>query len=158
MRRGGFGHGGNVFQKLDEIKGDNHLSRHLEELTGKVRDCKRLNSVEQVTYCEIQLKKEKHSESGETELIGEGDKEEIYNEEHEKHLVICNTSWTLFVDGFDKDSNYFYDQFDDSNGAEKLNEAIDNEPIQKTVIMKERASREMGETFLDGLATSFRES
>ncbi|KAF8676352.1 hypothetical protein HU200_047053 [Digitaria exilis] len=70
----------------------------------------RLKSVEPVSYCEIQPKKEKDHEGGRTELLEVGAKEEIYTEEHEKLLGTCNTPWTLFVDGYDKDGKRIYDQ------------------------------------------------
>lgn len=73
-------------------------------------DLFRLKAVEPVSYCEIQPKKEKHSEDPKTEIIGEGAKQEIYTDEHEKLLGTCNTPWTLFVDGFDKDGKRIYDQ------------------------------------------------
>lgn len=70
-----------------------------------------MKSVEPVSYCEVQPKKEKDAEGGRTELLLEvGAKEEIYTEEHEKLLGTCNTPWTLFVDGYGKDGKRIYDQ------------------------------------------------
>ncbi|CAO2144468.1 unnamed protein product [Urochloa humidicola] len=71
----------------------------------------RLKSVEPVSYCEIQPKKEKNDpEGGKTLFLEVGTKEEIYTEEHEKLLGTCNTPWTLFVDGYGKDGKRIYDQ------------------------------------------------
>ncbi|CAN6363172.1 unnamed protein product [Urochloa humidicola] len=70
----------------------------------------RLKSVEPVSYCEIQPKKEKDPEGGRTLFLEVGAKEEIYTEEHEKLLGTCNTPWTLFVDGYGKDGKRIYDQ------------------------------------------------
>nr|CAB3490072.1 unnamed protein product [Digitaria exilis] len=70
----------------------------------------RLKSVDPVSYCEIQPKKEKDHDGGRTEFLEVGAKEEIYTEEHEKLLGTCNTPWTLFVDGYDKDGKRIYDQ------------------------------------------------
>ncbi|CAL4987397.1 unnamed protein product [Urochloa decumbens] len=71
----------------------------------------RLKSVEPVSYCEIQPKKEKNDpEGGRTLFLEVGAKEEIYTEEHDKLLGTCNTSWTLFVDGYGKDGKRIYDQ------------------------------------------------
>ncbi|KAG0530283.1 hypothetical protein BDA96_05G172700 [Sorghum bicolor] len=70
----------------------------------------RLKDVEPVSYCEIEPKKEKHSEDGKTMVIEVGAKEEIYTEEHDKLLGTCNTPWTLFVDGYGKDGKRIYDQ------------------------------------------------
>ncbi|XP_039777293.1 cell division cycle-associated protein 7-like isoform X2 [Panicum virgatum] len=70
----------------------------------------RLKNVEPVSYCEIQPKKERDPQGVRTELLEEGAKEEIYTEEHEKLLGTCNTPWTLFVDGCDKDGKRIYDQ------------------------------------------------
>lgn len=50
----------------------------------------RLKCLEPVSYCELRPK-------------------EIYTEEHEKLLGTCNTHWTLFVDGCDKDGKRIYD-------------------------------------------------
>lgn len=42
-------------------------------------------------------------------VIGEGAWPEIYTEEHEKLLGNTERSWTLFVDGYDKDGKRIYD-------------------------------------------------
>ncbi|CAL4992479.1 unnamed protein product [Urochloa decumbens] len=70
----------------------------------------RLKSVEPVSYCEVQPKKENDPEGGRTLFLEVGAKEEIYTEEHEKLLGTCNTPWTLFVDGYGKDGKRIYDQ------------------------------------------------
>ncbi|KAL5714887.1 hypothetical protein ACHQM5_016789 [Ranunculus cassubicifolius] len=43
------------------------------------------------------------------ELVGEGWMPEVYTEEHEKLLGSCESSWTLFVDGYGKDGRRIYD-------------------------------------------------
>ncbi|KAK3165163.1 hypothetical protein QOZ80_1AG0029730 [Eleusine coracana subsp. coracana] len=69
----------------------------------------RLKNVEPVSYSELPTKQVKGSRAAKSEFI-EGAKEEVYTEEHEKLLGTCETAWTLFVDGYDKDGKRIYDQ------------------------------------------------
>lgn len=41
--------------------------------------------------------------------IPEGSKPEIYTEEHDKLLGECKTTWTLCVDGYEKNGKRIYD-------------------------------------------------
>ncbi|GJN04593.1 hypothetical protein PR202_ga22156 [Eleusine coracana subsp. coracana] len=70
----------------------------------------RLKNVEPISYSELPTKQDKGSRAVKSEFIEEGAKEEVYTEEHEKLLGTCETAWTLFVDGYDKDGKRIYDQ------------------------------------------------
>lgn len=74
------------------------------------RRSSRLQSVTPVSYTEPRLKKgmEDGEEHGK-ELIREGERPEIYTEEHEKMLGTCNAPWTLYVDGIGTDGKRIYD-------------------------------------------------
>ncbi|KAK6922984.1 Zinc-finger domain of monoamine-oxidase A repressor R1 [Dillenia turbinata] len=73
------------------------------------RRSSRLQNVTPVSYTEVKaLKKEKAQEFDDI-LVEEGFKPEIYTEEHEKLLGSCETTWTLFVDGYGKDGKRIYD-------------------------------------------------
>jgi cell division cycle-associated protein 7 len=72
--------------------------------------CFRLKNVEPVSYSELSTKTEKGSKGVKSEFIEEGPMEEVYTEDHEKLLGTCQTAWTLFVDGYDKDGKRIYDQ------------------------------------------------
>lgn len=43
-------------------------------------------------------------------LVREGEKPEMYTEEHEKLLGTYENEWVLFVDGYDSNHNRIYDQ------------------------------------------------
>ncbi|KAL6842850.1 hypothetical protein ACP4OV_027163 [Aristida adscensionis] len=71
----------------------------------------RLRNQEPVSYSELPTKRAKEeSEGGKSEFIEVGSKEEVYTEEHDKLLGTCQTTWTLFVDGYGKDGKRIYDQ------------------------------------------------
>ncbi|KAI3946031.1 hypothetical protein MKX01_024787 [Papaver californicum] len=74
------------------------------------RRSSRLQSVTPVSYTEPRLKKgmEDGEEYGK-ELIKEGERPEIYTEEHEKKLGTCKAPWTLYVDGIGTDGKRIYD-------------------------------------------------
>ncbi|KAF5187986.1 Cell division cycle-associated 7-like protein [Thalictrum thalictroides] len=69
----------------------------------------RLQNVTPVSYSELPKKKGKR-EKDLGPLVKEGKRPEIYTEEHEKQLGTCNSTWTLFVDGYGKDGKRIYDQ------------------------------------------------
>ncbi|RVW61318.1 Cell division cycle-associated 7-like protein [Vitis vinifera] len=73
----------------------------------------RLKSMSPVSYSELRpktksqfsmalLNNESHTRKG--------SKPEVYSEEHEELLGDCKTSWTLFVDGYNKEGKRIYDQ------------------------------------------------
>ena len=62
-----------------------------------------------VNYTEARGKKSHDLANSDVVLIEECGREELYTEEHEKLLGSCEVPWTLFVDGYDKDSKHIYD-------------------------------------------------
>ncbi|XP_059624704.1 uncharacterized protein LOC132267581 [Cornus florida] len=78
--------------------------------SGPPRRSSRLQNTTPVSYSEAPLAKKDKSLDGEADLIGEGSRPEVYTEEHEKLLGSTEMSWTLFVDGYDKDGRRIYDQ------------------------------------------------
>nr|DAD40559.1 TPA_asm: hypothetical protein HUJ06_014882 [Nelumbo nucifera] len=73
------------------------------------RRSSRLQNVTPVSYTELRVPRKEKLEKDEEPRIGEGSKPEIYTEEHDKLLGTCETSWTLFVDGYGKDGKRVYD-------------------------------------------------
>ncbi|CAL9132757.1 unnamed protein product [Musa textilis] len=74
------------------------------------RRSSRLQHITPGSYAEIPIKKDVGSEMNGSISIEEGAKEEIYTDEHEKLLGKCETTWTLFVDGYGNDGRRIYDQ------------------------------------------------
>lgn len=70
----------------------------------------RLENTTPVAYNERDNVKGKKSK-GESLLIYEGPRAEVYTEEHEKLLGNTERSWTCFVDGYGKDGKRIYDPF-----------------------------------------------
>jgi len=64
-----------------------------------------------VNYSERQQPRESASkESDVVEIvIPEGTNPEVYTEEHEELLGDCESTWELYVDGYDEDGNRIYD-------------------------------------------------
>ncbi|WOL10898.1 hypothetical protein Cni_G19657 [Canna indica] len=69
----------------------------------------RLQNITPVSYSEIRTTRDVDSRKNISVLIEEGAREEVYTDEHEKLLGTCEMSWTLFVDGYDKDGKRIYD-------------------------------------------------
>ncbi|KAL1188896.1 E3 ubiquitin-protein ligase JMJ24 [Cardamine amara subsp. amara] len=79
------------------------------ELSVSNRRSSRLKNVTPVTYVEeAEVKKGKASE-GEIVYFEEGERPEIYTEEHEKLLGNTERTWELFVDGYGEDGKRIYD-------------------------------------------------
>uniref|UniRef100_A0A1D1ZKM7 Cell division cycle-associated 7-like protein n=1 Tax=Anthurium amnicola TaxID=1678845 RepID=A0A1D1ZKM7_9ARAE len=69
----------------------------------------RLQNVTPVSYVELRVRrKDEDPRNAEISLV-EGPKEEVYTDEHEKLLGTCETTWTLFVDGYNTDGVRIYD-------------------------------------------------
>lgn len=68
-------------------------------------------TLEPVNYYEKRVSSDSSSKGAkEVEIIiPEGSNPEIYTEEHEKLLGDCETTWELYVDGYDEDGNRIYD-------------------------------------------------
>lgn len=69
----------------------------------------RLKTLNPVNYSEIFHQKKQGSAKVLEIRLREGSKPEIYSEEDEKLLGDCNSTWTLFVDGYGKDGKRIYD-------------------------------------------------
>ncbi|KAF2566330.1 hypothetical protein F2Q68_00027283 [Brassica cretica] len=78
--------------------------------TAPSRRSSRLENTTPVAYNERDNVKGKKSK-GESLLIFEGPRAEVYTEEHEKLLGNTERSWTCFVDGYGKDGKRIYDPF-----------------------------------------------
>ncbi|KAH0929699.1 hypothetical protein HID58_015426 [Brassica napus] len=78
--------------------------------TAPSRRSSRLENTTPVTYNERDNVKGKKSK-GESLLIFEGPRVEVYTEVHEKLLGNTERSWTCFVDGYGKDGKRIYDPF-----------------------------------------------
>ncbi|PIN15788.1 hypothetical protein CDL12_11597 [Handroanthus impetiginosus] len=77
------------------------------------RRSSRLKDRPPVSYVEKKTSKTLENPVKNVEIhIPEGDKPEIYTEEHEKLLGDSKDAWNLFVDGFDEDGRRMYDPFD----------------------------------------------
>ncbi|KAJ9152920.1 hypothetical protein P3X46_026427 [Hevea brasiliensis] len=79
-------------------------------LSASPRRSSRLKTLTPVNYSEIFPQKKKGSAKGLEIRLQEGSKPEIYSEEDEKLLGDCQSTWTLFVDGYGKDGKRMYDQ------------------------------------------------
>ncbi|KAK6924103.1 Zinc-finger domain of monoamine-oxidase A repressor R1, partial [Dillenia turbinata] len=73
------------------------------------RRSSRLQNVTPVSYTEVKVSKKEKAQKFDGILVKEGFKPEIYTEEHDKLLGSCETTWTLFVDGYGKDGKRIYD-------------------------------------------------
>ncbi|KAG0463378.1 hypothetical protein HPP92_019447 [Vanilla planifolia] len=74
------------------------------------RRSSRLQNVLPISYSEIRAARDvKHLSDDSTDWLREGQKQEVYNEDHEKLLGSCEKSWTLFVDGYNSDGKRIYD-------------------------------------------------
>lgn len=62
-----------------------------------------------VTYLEEDEVKKGKASKDVVLWLGEGERPEIYTEEHENLLGNTERSWELFVDGYGKDSKRIYD-------------------------------------------------
>lgn len=56
------------------------------------------------------MKKDENLVKNRSVLLEKGANEEVYTDEHEKLLGTCETTWTLFVDGYGSDGRRIYDQ------------------------------------------------
>ncbi|KAL3616468.1 hypothetical protein CASFOL_039858 [Castilleja foliolosa] len=77
--------------------------------SGPVRRSSRLQSSTPVSYCEVEVVKNKNSLNDDDFRREVGSKPEVYTDEHEKLLGSTEKSWTLFVDGYGKDGKRIYD-------------------------------------------------
>ncbi|KAK4417457.1 Cell division cycle-associated 7-like protein [Sesamum alatum] len=73
------------------------------------RRSSRLKDVPPVSYTEKKAPKKDKSVKNVEIHIPEGEKPEIYTEEHEKLLGDSKAVWTLWVDGYDEDGQRIYD-------------------------------------------------
>ncbi|KAG8637626.1 hypothetical protein MANES_15G144900v8 [Manihot esculenta] len=78
-------------------------------LSASPRRSSRLKTLNPVNYSEIFHQKKQGSAKVLEIRLREGSKPEIYSEEDEKLLGDCNSTWTLFVDGYGKDGKRIYD-------------------------------------------------
>lgn len=62
-----------------------------------------------MTYFEGAEEKKGKACKEEIAWVGEGERPEIYTDEHEKLLGNTERAWELFVDGYDKDGKRIYD-------------------------------------------------
>lgn len=75
------------------------------------RRSSRLQNVAPIQYSETQSGRDEKSMSDDrSDWVGDGFREEIYTEEHEKLLGSCEMGWNLFVDGYDNSGKRIYDQ------------------------------------------------
>lgn len=73
------------------------------------RRSSRLQNVTPVSYVEIPPTFRENSNSTSIRPLQQGNKPEIYTEEHEKLLGPCETEWVLFQDGYRPDGSRIYD-------------------------------------------------
>lgn len=73
------------------------------------RRSSRLQNATPVSYVEIPPTFKENSDSRSIRPLQQGNKPEIYTEEHEKLLGSCETEWVLFQDGYGPDGNKIYD-------------------------------------------------
>jgi len=69
-----------------------------------------LQNASPVSYAEFCAKEKESSVRNGLPFVVQGDKEEVYTDEHAALLGTCETRWTLFMDGYDKDGRRIYDQ------------------------------------------------
>ncbi|KAG5010725.1 hypothetical protein JHK87_019240 [Glycine soja] len=63
-----------------------------------------------INYAERPLRESASKEKDEVDIvIPEGTNPEVYTEEQEKLLGDCESTWELYVDGYDEDGNRIYD-------------------------------------------------
>ncbi|KAG1341776.1 cell division cycle-associated 7-like protein [Cocos nucifera] len=85
-------------------------SSALDRTLAPPRRSSRLQNITPVRYAEIHKKKDENLGNNRSVLLEKGANEEVYTDEHEKVLGTCETTWTLFVDGYGKDGRRIYDQ------------------------------------------------
>ncbi|TQD95874.1 hypothetical protein C1H46_018512 [Malus baccata] len=76
---------------------------------GPTRRSSRLKNATPVSYAEVHVSKKDEASYMKGIMLEEGDRPEIYTEEHEKLLGNTDKTWTLFVDGYGKDGKRIYD-------------------------------------------------
>uniref|UniRef100_A0A1J3FBU3 Cell division cycle-associated 7-like protein n=1 Tax=Noccaea caerulescens TaxID=107243 RepID=A0A1J3FBU3_NOCCA len=84
-------------------------SSRLKKETPVARRSSRLKNATPVTYFEGAEEKKGKACKEEIVWLGEGERPEIYTDEHEKLLGNTERAWELFVDGYDKDGKRIYD-------------------------------------------------
>ncbi|KAH1087830.1 hypothetical protein GYH30_019080 [Glycine max] len=63
-----------------------------------------------INYAERPLRESASKEKDEVDIvIPEGTNPEVYTEEQDKLLGDCESTWELYVDGYDEDGNRIYD-------------------------------------------------
>ncbi|XP_008790296.1 cell division cycle-associated 7-like protein [Phoenix dactylifera] len=85
-------------------------SSGLDKPLAPTRRSSRLQNIAPVSYAEIHTKKDENLVKNMSVFLERGANEEVYADEHEKLLGTCETTWTLFVDGYGKDGRRIYDQ------------------------------------------------
>ncbi|KAM1149900.1 hypothetical protein ACFX2B_030135 [Malus domestica] len=60
-------------------------------------------------YAEVHVSRKDEASYMKDITLEEGDRPEIYTEEHEKLLGNTDKTWTMFVDGYGKDGKRIYD-------------------------------------------------
>ncbi|XP_027348324.1 cell division cycle-associated 7-like protein [Abrus precatorius] len=89
--------------KAKPFKKKNKTTLHVK--LSPQRRSSRIMSLAPVNYSD-----NRHKEKKEIDIfIAEGANPEVYTEEQEKLLGDCETTWELFVDGYDVDGNRIYD-------------------------------------------------
>ncbi|CBI32498.3 uncharacterized protein LOC100265793 [Vitis vinifera] len=90
-----------------------HHKLSLPSPSQPLRRSSRLKSMSPVSYSELRPKMKSQFSmalmSNESHTR-KGSKPEVYAEEHEELLGDCKTSWTLFIDGYNKEGKRIYDQ------------------------------------------------
>ncbi|KAM1529397.1 hypothetical protein ACFX1Z_018611 [Malus domestica] len=76
---------------------------------GPTRRSSRLKNATPVSYAEVHVSKKDDASYMKGIMLEEGERPEIYTEEHEKLLGNTDKTWTLFVDGYGKDGKRIYD-------------------------------------------------
>ncbi|CAN8328202.1 unnamed protein product [Cochlearia groenlandica] len=79
------------------------------QLSVSTRRSSRLKNTAQVAYFEEPVEKKGKAAKQESLWLGEGERPEIYTDEHEKLLGNTERSWEFFVDGYAKDGKRIYD-------------------------------------------------
>ncbi|KAG2308157.1 hypothetical protein Bca52824_027905 [Brassica carinata] len=92
--------------------GNSNLAPRSTPPTAPSRRSSRLENSTPVTYNEgVTVNVKGKKTKGDSLLICEGPRVEVYTEEHEKLLGNTERSWTCFVDGYAKDGKRIYDPF-----------------------------------------------
>ncbi|XP_009366187.2 uncharacterized protein LOC103955988 [Pyrus x bretschneideri] len=103
-----------TFSRLDQRRAIPAEVRRLSGPTsirsrGPTRRSSRLKNATPVSYAEVHVLKKDEASYMKGITLEEGDRPEIYTQEHETLLGNTDKTWTLFVDGYGKDGKRIYD-------------------------------------------------